>query len=98
MNPLSNPDELKAKLAAIEAEFIGWLPLEGGAYLHMGKEDEAAVLINVVGVPERRAGGPHDPVADMSTLQRITTEYIELEDRIRLRLCDGWYWQLCRGS
>ena len=39
----------------------------------MGKEDEAAVLINVVGVPERRAGGPHDPVADMSTLQRITT-------------------------
>ena len=29
MNPLSNPDELKAKLAAIEAEFIGWLPLEG---------------------------------------------------------------------
>ena len=51
MNPLSNPDELKAKLAAIEAEFIGWLPLEGGAYLNMGKEDDAAVLINVVDLP-----------------------------------------------
>ena len=39
-----------ADLAAIEAEFIGWLPLGDGAYLHVG--DPEALVITVLGVPE----------------------------------------------
>ncbi|MCK2128061.1 hypothetical protein MX652_15355 [Thauera aromatica] len=52
MNLLIDPDELKAELAAIEAESIGWLPLGDGAYLHLGKPEEEEVVITVVGVPE----------------------------------------------
>ena len=50
MNLLIDPDELKAELAAIEAESIGWLPLGDGAYLHVG--DPEGLMIEVVGVPE----------------------------------------------
>ena len=52
MNLLIDPDGLKADLAAIEAESIGWLPLGDGAYLHLGKPEEEEVVITVVGVPE----------------------------------------------
>ena len=52
MNLLIDPDELKAELAAIEAESIGWLPMGDGAYLHLGKPDEEEIVITVVGVPE----------------------------------------------
>ena len=52
VNLLIDPDDLKAELAAIEAEAIGWLPLGDGAYLHVGKPDEEEIVINVVGVPE----------------------------------------------
>lgn len=38
------------ELAAIEAEAIGWQPLEPGAYLHVS--DENAVEVLVVGVPQ----------------------------------------------
>ncbi len=44
------PDDLKAELAAIEAEAIGWQPLGDGAYLHVG--DPEALVITVVGVPD----------------------------------------------
>ena len=44
-----NADELAAELAQIEAESIGWTPLEPGAYLHVG--DPNASVIEVVGVP-----------------------------------------------
>lgn len=47
---MNDPDELKAELAAIEAESIGWLPLGDDAYLHVGKPDEEEVMITVVGV------------------------------------------------
>ena len=40
------------ELTAIEAESIGWLPLTGGAYLHLGKPEEKEIVITVVGVPE----------------------------------------------
>ncbi|QPB72215.1 hypothetical protein D5125_16940 [Magnetovirga frankeli] len=40
------------KLAAIEAESIGWIPLGDRAYLHVGKPDEEDVVIAVVGVPD----------------------------------------------
>jgi len=48
---MNDLDELKAELAAIEAESIGWLPLGDGAYLHLGKPEEEGVVITVVGVP-----------------------------------------------
>ena len=42
---MNDPDELKAELAAIEAEAIGWLPLGDGAYLHVSKANEVVVVI-----------------------------------------------------
>jgi hypothetical protein len=50
-SPQSEPsaDELAAELAQIQAESIGWTPLEPGAYLHVG--DANATVIEVVGVP-----------------------------------------------
>ena len=47
---LIDPDELKAELAAIEAESIGWLPLGEITYLHVGAPE--APVIDVVGVPD----------------------------------------------
>lgn len=52
-----NPDDLKAELAAIEAESIGWLPLGDGAYLHVGKPDEDNVVVIVVGVADVAMAG-----------------------------------------
>ena len=49
------PDDLKAELAAIEAESIGWLPLEEGAYLHMGEPE--ALVITVTGLPDAGMAG-----------------------------------------
>jgi len=43
------------ELAAIEAESIGWLRLEDGAYLHVGDSD--ALVIDVVGVPDAGMAG-----------------------------------------
>ncbi len=47
--PLITEAELRAELAAIEAESMGWLPLGNGAYLHVG--DPEALVVEVVGVP-----------------------------------------------
>lgn len=47
--PLITEAELRAELAAIEAESMGWLPLGDGAYLHLG--DPEALVVEVVGVP-----------------------------------------------
>ncbi len=41
------------ELAEIEAESIGWQPLEPGAYLHV--EDDQATEVLVVGVPQAGA-------------------------------------------
>ncbi|WP_217127121.1 hypothetical protein [Hydrogenophilus thiooxidans] len=57
MNRLIDPDELEAERAAIEAESIGWLPLENGAYLHVGDRDEEEVVITVTGVPDAGMAG-----------------------------------------
>ena len=54
---MNDPDELKAELANIEAESIGWLPLDDGVYLHMGKPDEEDVVITVVGAPDAGMAG-----------------------------------------
>lgn len=50
VNLLIDSDELKAELAAIQAESIGWQPLEPGVYLHVSDANATEVL--VVGVPE----------------------------------------------
>lgn len=40
------------ELKEIEAESIGWQPLEDGAYFHHGAPDEDATVITVTGVPD----------------------------------------------
>jgi hypothetical protein len=42
--------EFWAELAQIQAESIGWTPLEDGVYLHVG--DTAATEVLVVGMPQ----------------------------------------------
>ena len=41
------------ELAQIQAESIGWIPLEDGVYLHVS--DETATEVLVVGVPQAGA-------------------------------------------
>ena len=50
-SPQAQPSEadIAAELAQIQAESLGWTPLEPGAYLHLG--DPNATVIEVVGVP-----------------------------------------------
>ena len=57
MNLLIETDGLKAELAAIEAESIGWLPLGDAVYLHQGKPEEEEIVITVVGVPDASMAG-----------------------------------------
>jgi len=57
VNLLIDPDDLKAELATIEAESIGWLPLGDGAYLHMGKPEEEEMVITVTGLPDASMAG-----------------------------------------
>ena len=45
--------EFWRELAQIEAESIGWQPLEPGAYLHV--EDDQATEVLVVGMPQAGA-------------------------------------------
>ena len=55
VNLLIETDELKAELAAIEAESIGWLPPGDEAYLQVG--DPEALVVTVVGVPDAGMAG-----------------------------------------
>ena len=50
--PDIEPD-FSAELAQIQAETIGWMPLEEGVYLHVS--DESATEVLVVGVPQAGA-------------------------------------------
>ena len=50
MNPTEAIDGLDLFLDEIEAESIGWIPLEPGAYLHVS--DPNATEIVIVGVPQ----------------------------------------------
>ena len=42
--------DFSVELAQIQAESIGWIPLEEGVYLHVSDENATEVL--VVGVPQ----------------------------------------------
>jgi len=50
MNQVLLEADFQLELAAIEAESIGWIPLESGAYLHVSDENATEVL--VVGLPQ----------------------------------------------
>ena len=50
--PSIEPDFL-TELSQIQAESIGWIPLEEGVYLHIGDENATEVL--VVGVSQAGA-------------------------------------------
>jgi hypothetical protein len=45
--------DFSAEFAQIQAESIGWIPLEEGVYLHVSDENATEVL--VVGVPQAGA-------------------------------------------
>jgi hypothetical protein len=45
--------DFSVELAQIQAESIGWIPLEEGVYLHVSDENATEVL--VVGVPQAGA-------------------------------------------
>jgi hypothetical protein len=44
---ISIEEDFWSELAQIQAESIGWIPLDEGAYLHVGSDE---VVIQVVGV------------------------------------------------
>ena len=52
-------ENLAAELEAIQAEAMGWLQLDAGAYFHHGlkSESEEAVVIEVVGIPDVQMTG-----------------------------------------
>lgn len=55
-------EERQAELEALQAEALGWLPLDDGAYLHAGalgapRDEDAVVVIDVVGVPSVAMAG-----------------------------------------
>ena len=47
-------EDLWAELAQIQAESIGWIPLDEAAYLHIGSETS---VIEVVGIPKPEMQG-----------------------------------------
>ena len=53
MNPTEAIEGLDLFLEEIEAESIGWIPLEPGAYLHVSDPDATEIVI--VGVPQAGA-------------------------------------------
>jgi hypothetical protein len=44
------------ELAQLQAVSIGWIPLDQGAYLHVGSDD---AVIEVVGVVKADSNDPH---------------------------------------
>ena len=47
-------EDFQAELAQIQAESIGWIPLEEGAYLHVGSDEQ---VIQVVGIAKEEMAG-----------------------------------------
>ena len=40
--------EFLAELAQIQAESIGWIPLDEGAYLHVGSDEPVIQVVGIV--------------------------------------------------
>ena len=52
---MSIEEDFWSELAQIQAESMGWIPMDEGAYLHVGSDES---VIHVVGlVKEEMAGG-----------------------------------------
>jgi hypothetical protein len=52
---MTNVEEVfQLELAEIQAESIGWIPLDEGAYLHVGSD---AAVIHVVGIAKEEMAG-----------------------------------------
>jgi hypothetical protein len=53
-----NHDQLQAdflrELAEVEAESMGWIPLDDGAYLHLGSDEE---VVEIVGFADSGMAG-----------------------------------------
>lgn len=47
-------EDFWVELAQIQAESIGWIPLEEGAYLHVGSDES---VIQVVGIAKAEMAG-----------------------------------------
>ena len=46
--------DFQVELAQIEAEAMGWIPLDDGAYLHVGSDEP---VIQVVGIAKEEMAG-----------------------------------------
>jgi len=54
-DPMTIENDFWAELAQIQADSIGWIPLDEGAYIHQGSDES---VIQVVGIAkEEMAGG-----------------------------------------
>ncbi len=51
---MTKEEDFQAELAQIQAESIGWMPLEEGAYLHVGSDES---VIQVVGIAKEEMAG-----------------------------------------
>ncbi len=47
-------EDFQSELAQIKAESIGWIPLDEGAYLHVGSDES---VIQVVGIVKEEMAG-----------------------------------------
>ena len=47
-------EDFQAELAQIQAESIGWIPLDEGAYLHVGSDES---VIQIVGIAKPEMAG-----------------------------------------
>jgi len=53
-SPMPIEEDFWAELSQIQAESIGWIPLEEGAYLHVGSD---VPVIQVVGIAKAEMAG-----------------------------------------
>lgn len=51
-------EDFWTELAQIQAESIGWIPLDEGAYLHVGSD---TTVIQVVGIAKEEMAGANVP-------------------------------------
>ena len=54
MAPVNYDIDFLRELAEIEIESIGWIPLDDGAYLHVGSEDG---IVDIVGLADTGMAG-----------------------------------------
>ena len=49
MNSIDIDIDFLRELAEIEAESMGWIPLDDGVYLHVGSEDGVVDIVGLAG-------------------------------------------------